>query len=676
MSKHSLDNVDFMRESLRDDDGFVTLTTTNECKSDLKRIETLNEDSSDTSSTDFVDTNELTSKKLKDIISLAVKKGIFLSPALIDKLTQADFDYESFIENLSKNQNLLYVDESVFENRNILNLSDLNWFDFDKAIVEKEVNDNPKMYDSFLEMLKNKNQVLHRKLLKDEHNFFFNNISNLSVKTFEGIDTSVVEPDRSGLNATKYTTNKTVTKNSSNLKYCEQLSNTNVIVNASKTISRNTKPNNPTRNSSDNATSGYKDLPSNVEVLQSYTSLDKKLDVKNFTNYYRQRLKTFVRMLSTRSELQGLKSISKVKGETEVSIMGLISNIVDVKNAIFLDVEDTTGVIRVIVSKDNRELYNIASELVLDQAIGVTGFLKNKVIYAKNIIEPGVPNNIPIKKAKQDVNLAIISDLHIGSKLFLEKEFLKFISWINGDYENETHRDMGLRTKYLVIAGDLVDGVGVYPNQKDELKITSIKKQYDYAAYLLSQIRKDVTIIIAPGNHDAVRLAEPQPPLDENFAKALYELDNVIHISNPAMLRIHKVGDFPGFKVLIYHGYSFDYYIRNIDCLRNNGGFDRFDLVMKFLLNKRHLSPSHGGTLFVPDPNKDPLIIEEIPDIFIVGHNHRPNVNVFNNILLVSGGTWQLKTPFQEKIGHDPLPGRVPVFNLKNRKINLLRFVE
>ncbi len=679
MADFSEENVDSLIDPHKDNDGFINLSQSNQedLESSIKNLEELESSSnSDDLQNDgedlYIDAKELSAKQLKDIISSAIDKGLFLSPEVLDVISESDFDYESFIESLSKNQNLLYVDESLLKNHDSIDFNDLNWFDFDKAVVEKEVNNNPKMYDSFLEFLDKNKRFFPEKNNHGEHRPFFDEHSDLHITLIDNLNTSAVESLQYNSNVSNITQESNLNNTS------EKQSGRNSAVTNSGSLSDS--KNADTKKKNELLTSGvfnheFEGLPSNVEVVSSYTALDKKLDVKNFVNYYGNRLKSFVRILSSRPELEGLRSISKLKGDGEVSIIGLISNIVDTKNAIFLDVEDNTGVVRVIVTKDNRELLEIANELVLDQAVGVRGFLKNKVIYAKSIIEAGVPNSIPIKKAKEDVNLAIISDLHVGSRLFLEKEFLNFISWINGKYGSDKQKEMGLRTKYLIIAGDLVDGVGVYPGQKDELKITSIKKQYDYAAYLLSKIRKDVTIIIAPGNHDAVRLAEPQPPLDKDFAKSLYELENVIHVSNPATLRIHKVNNFPGFKVLIYHGYSFDYYIRNIDYLRVNGGFDRFDLVMKFLLNKRHLSPSHGATLFVPDPEKDPLIIEEVPDIFVVGHNHRPNVGVYNNIVLVSGGTWQLKTPFQEKIGHDPLPGRVPVFNLKSRKINLLRFV-
>ena len=72
--------------------------------------------------------------------------------------------------------------------------------------------------------------------------------------------------------------------------------------------------------------------------------------------------------------------------------------------------------------------------------------------------------------------IAFTSDIHVGSKLFLEKQFVKFIEWLNGNVD--TRKDIAEKIKYLVISGDLVDGIGVYPNQDKELSISDIYKQY------------------------------------------------------------------------------------------------------------------------------------------------------------------------------------------------------
>jgi len=184
----------------------------------------------------------------------------------------------------------------------------------------------------------------------------------------------------------------------------------------------------------------------------------------------------------------------------------------------------------------------------------------------------------------------------------------------------------------------------------------------------------NMTIIICAGNHDATRLSEPQPILDEEFIGPLQAMPNVVFISNPGIVNIGSDENFSGFDVLMYHGYCFDYYISNVDYIRNNGGYDRADLVMKFLLERRHLAPTHASTIYVPDPSRDPLVISRVPDFFVTGHIHKTSIANYRNITLISGSCWQSTTPFQEKVGHKPEPARVPIVNLQTREAKILRF--
>jgi len=259
--------------------------------------------------------------------------------------------------------------------------------------------------------------------------------------------------------------------------------------------------------------------------------------------------------------------------------------------------------------------------------------------------------------------------------MFLDKEFGQFLSWINCEVGNETQKSIAEKVKYIFIAGDLIDGVGIYPNQEEELIVRDVYEQYAICAELLKKIPSHIELIICPGNHDAMRIAEPQPELYRDFAKPIWDLPNATLVSNPAVVNIESSNNFPGFDVLLYHGYCFDYYVPNVESIRNSGGYDRADLIMKFLLQRRHLAPTHTSTLFLPETTEDPLVIKTIPDFFVTGHIHnKPVVANYRNITMLSCGCWQSQTPFQEKVGHNPGPAKFPVVNLKTRDVKILRF--
>ncbi len=416
-----------------------------------------------------------------------------------------------------------------------------------------------------------------------------------------------------------------------------------------------------------------------VSVLSSYDKDAKKREVSHFVAYLKARYGMLKNMLMNRLELQGsisIKRASEKKSMERISLIGMVldKSVTKNGNVCFL-LEDPTGTMKVIVKNDNKDAFEASKEILEDEVIGIVGGCNGEVVFANSILLPDMPI-MEYKKCPDDVSAAFISDMHIGSTLFLREEFCRFIDWLNGDAGTDEQKAEAMKVKYLFIAGDAVDGIGIYPEQDSELDIKDIAGQYDECARYLALIRKDISIIICGGNHDALRISEPQPVLDKAYAKSIYELPNVHIVSNPSLINIHAVNGFPGLNVLIYHGFSFDYYISNIENIRLNGGYDRADLVMRLLLQKRHIGPAHKSTLHVPDEETDPLVIDILPDIFVTGHVHRTAVSSYKSTTLISSSCWQSKTAFQEKTGHNPQPARVPVVSLKTREIKVIKFTD
>ena len=414
-----------------------------------------------------------------------------------------------------------------------------------------------------------------------------------------------------------------------------------------------------------------------VQIISSYLSDPKKKTVDHFTSYFKKRYELVSRVLQSRPELQNLTRISGLKNKIDasnVSIIGMISEKQETKNKhLLLTIEDTTGSQRVIVSKNRPEIYSEAKELVTDEVIGINGAFKQDAFFPNNILVPDIPE-ATLKKSPVEEYMACMSDLHFGSKQFMPEEFKKFLSWINLETGTDKQKRVAEKLKYVLIAGDVVDGIGIYQNQESELEQTDVKKQYESCAEALAQIPDRIKLVISPGNHDAVRMAEPQPPLNNEFSESLAKLKNALLVSNPATVKIGAKENFPGFTCLLYHGYSFDYYVANVDAIRLNGGYDRADLIMKFLLRRRHLAPAHTSTLINPTPNQDALFMEHVPDFFIAGHIHRTSVSNYRSTTLINSSCWQSMTSFQERLGHNPQPARLPLVNLKTRDATIINF--
>jgi len=413
-----------------------------------------------------------------------------------------------------------------------------------------------------------------------------------------------------------------------------------------------------------------------LKIIYSLANSTRKIEPDDFVKYFRNRYSEMKKIMQERKELENLSSINKINGSRQsVSIIGMVFDKRITKNKnILLDIEDLTGKIRVLVNKNKEDVYDKAKEILVDDIIGVRGFGDREIIFANEIIYPDVflPEKVSIDR---DDRAAFISDIHIGSTNFLEKNFLKFIKWINGEVGDEKQKEEALKVKYLFITGDSIDGVGIFPGQEELLTIKDIEKQYDKLASYLSKIRKDVKIIICPGQHDAVRVAEPQPFIGEDYGSALYKLDNVILVSNPALIEITNDGN-RGLKILMYHGASMNSYINEIETLRLGKAHNNPARVVKELLKRRHLASIHSSVTYIPSEKGDPLMIKEVPDIINTADLHRCDIDTYHNILIICSSCWQSITPFEEKVGNKPDPCKVPVLNLKTREIKILDFSE
>ncbi len=423
--------------------------------------------------------------------------------------------------------------------------------------------------------------------------------------------------------------------------------------------------------------SGNHATVSSVRIVSEYDDKPKKRSVQDFIDYFNARYRSIERLLQPRQELQNLTSIARVrakKDREQVSIIGIVADKRVTKNEhIMLTLEDTTGRINVLIAKSKPELHTPARDIVFDEVIGISGIPGEDIIFANNFVLPDIPI-IEVKKCPEEVYAVVLSCVHVGSARFERERFERFIEWVNGRVPEQ--REVVDKLKYIFVCGDVVDGVGIYPQQEKELSITDIREQYRECARLLSKVPHKIQVIICPGNHDVGRISEPQPKLSKDYAAPLWDLPNVTMVCNPCLVNIHGSSDFPGFDVLMYHGYSFDDYGEVVPSIKNSGTHisDRAPLIMRFLLQRRHLAPQHTSTMYIPDARMDPLVIERVPDIFVAGHIHKAGVLHYRGVSLVCGSCFQSKTDFQEKVGHDPEPGVVPLINLQTRQISFMRF--
>jgi DNA polymerase II small subunit len=410
--------------------------------------------------------------------------------------------------------------------------------------------------------------------------------------------------------------------------------------------------------------SSFRIREARVEHISSGTS--------DFIYYFQDRFRRLREVIKSHGSVfsgtvGSIESTRQYMRGRELSVVGMVyDKIVTKKGHILVTLEDESGTAKVLFIKPERrlkdsanELFDSAVKLVKDDVVAVTGKISDPFIIANRIIWPDIPIRLTTR-CEEDIAVALISDLHIGHKLFMEKQFGKFLEWINGGVDNR--KDLAEKVKYLVIAGDLVDGIGVYPDQDKELSIDDIYKQYSIFFDLIENVPDYIEIFAIPGNHDAVQRAEPQPKIGNGLTKG-FSRRNVHLVTSPSYLNLH------GVKVLTYHGTSLDSIIRGVQGCSYNTPTD----AMKELLRRRHLSPIYGDNVIVPSRN-DSMVIDEVPDILHMGHIHKNGFDEYHGTKIVNSGTWQSRTPYQIKQGHIPMPAILPVYEMQSMKMNIIDF--
>lgn len=403
---------------------------------------------------------------------------------------------------------------------------------------------------------------------------------------------------------------------------------------------------------------GIKDDPSlqnEIKVLFDPTSkITTGEGVKGYNALFSSRFNKLKRIISDRPESRNLKSLASIKTaktEDDLHVCGLVTAKNSERNITKLILEDPSGSFEGIIF-DN-ELQKTADTLLTDQFVMARiSPGKNSGYIIKDLIFPDIPEQAT-NKSETEAYAVFLSDLHIGSKYFMEEEFTEFVLWLSSP--DPTAK----KIRFVLIGGDILDGVGIYPNQNKELVCQTIEEQLDKVEDLLDKIPKNIQIIIMPGNHDPGRRALPQPAIPKKYNSSLWDRENVVMVGNPAMVSLN------GVKILMFHGQSIDDIVKTTPGL----SYDKPTNVMKHLLKARHLSPIYGSQTPIAPEMEDLLVIDDIPDIFHVGHVHKAQLDMYKGILLVNSGSWQKQTPFQASVGMTPNPGIALMVNLKTFQV-------
>ncbi len=409
---------------------------------------------------------------------------------------------------------------------------------------------------------------------------------------------------------------------------------------------------------------------SDMKVIESTDITGNSLctgTVEDFTRYFQNRFQILKKIIERRSDFGISKKIKDARDiyDRDVRIVGIVSERrISTNGHLMLDIEDDGGdrnsSCTVFISKDNPHFNDIITN---DMVLGFTGrFSKPKdggsrkgFFIPEEVFKPSVPQSHKWEKSDSQSVVAFLSDVHMGSKTFLENDWQKMIRFLKENSEK-------MNIDYIIFPGDVVDGIGIFPGQEEELDILDIYDQYHKLSEYLKDIPDHIQMAIHPGNHDACRPAEPQPALNKAFRE--FFDSNVMMTGNPVYLNIE------GRTVLTYHGRSIDDWVAGVQQLTYNDPLR----VMKEMTDARHLAPIYGQKTALAPEKKDYMAMETVPDIFVSGHVHGYGFMDYKGVKMINASTWQDQTDYQKQHNFNPVPGIMPMVHLGSGLVNMMNF--
>jgi DNA polymerase II small subunit len=371
-----------------------------------------------------------------------------------------------------------------------------------------------------------------------------------------------------------------------------------------------------------------------------------------YSALFQSRFRSLARMLRGRPDLENLRPVRELRvSEGASSVVGMVREVRETaqRHHLILTLEDETGSLEVLVPKDSP---GARVPFLPDEVVGVRlQFAKDprRIPRVAAVERPEVARNRHLGRARRPNRALFLSDLHLGSRSFLADEWGHLTDFLAG---RGPHGDLAASVEYVVVAGDLVDGIGVYPRQERDLAIADVVEQYAELGRRLRELPSRLTVIVVPGNHDAVCPAEPQPMLPESLRRTLPP--NVVALGNPSTFALD------GVVVSAYHGRSFDDLIPAIP----GASYSRPTEVMKRMLQMRHLAPIYGARTPLAPAAHDGLVLEAAPDILVTGHSHTYGVDRYRGVLLLNVSTWQGETEYQRMRNIVPVPARAALVDL------------
>ncbi len=377
--------------------------------------------------------------------------------------------------------------------------------------------------------------------------------------------------------------------------------------------------------------------------------------IAGYTQLFRSRYRQLAPVLRSRGTLENLRAVRDVRAAEGVqSVVALVREVrtTSKRHHTLLTIDDESGSSEVLVPAGSAPAkVTFLPDEVVGLRLRVGGKGGDRIPLVVGVERPDVPVARHNGRTDRPRRAMLLSDLHIGSKTFLARDWAALAEFLD---ERGPNPELARSVDTVVVAGDLVDGIGIYPRQERDVEITDIVDQYAELGRRLAELPRRLSIVVVPGNHDAVSPAEPQPGLPATLARPLGE--NVRRLGNPSTFSLG------GTLVTAYHGRGFDDLIPALP----GASYARPTEVMRRMLQMRHLAPIYGNRTPIAPAERDGLVIDPVPDILVTGHLHTYGVDRYRDVLMVNASAWQGETDYQRMRNIVPRPSQATVVDLQH----------
>ena len=163
--------------------------------------------------------------------------------------------------------------------------------------------------------------------------------------------------------------------------------------------------------------------------------------VEDFVSLFRDRFNRISRILKSHPSNYPLVTTHGVERGERCRFIGMVREKMVTKNGhLIIIAEDEHGYIKVFIHRSKRDLLAKGERVILDEVLAFEGRFNSPFFYADDIIWPDIPVNHGRPLTEEDISVVLISDVHVGSKLFLENSFKRMIDWLNGAGQTQRER--------------------------------------------------------------------------------------------------------------------------------------------------------------------------------------------------------------------------------------------